>query len=315
MFRKKLSRQRDDTETMMTDSAYEPYYVPHSSKLPIFASIGIFLTVFGIGHILNDLSAGVDSAFGMVTLISGGLVMGLTLFFWFSKVIEENYKQLYSNQMNRSYVWGMSWFIFSEVMFFAAFFGALFYVRVFVVDWIGGVGDRGPSGMLWPNYEPHWPLLNTPDPERFPGASGVIPAMGLPLVNTLLLVTSSFTVSFAHHAIKEGNRKRIIQWLTVTVTLGLIFLFVQGYEYVHAYNDLGLTLGSGIYGTTFFMLTGFHGAHVTLGTFMLLIMLFRALKGHFTDDNCFGFEAAAWYWHFVDVVWIALFIFVYVLGG
>jgi cytochrome c oxidase subunit 3 len=300
---------------MMTDSAYEPYYVPHSSKLPIFASIGIFLTVFGIGHILNDLSAGVDSAFGMVTLILGGLVMGLTLFFWFSKVIEENYKQLYSNQMNRSYVWGMSWFIFSEVMFFAAFFGALFYVRVFVVDWIGGVGDRGPSGMLWPNYEPHWPLLNTPDPERFPGASGVIPAMGLPLVNTLLLVTSSFTVSFAHHAIKEGNRKRIIQWLTVTVTLGLIFLFVQGYEYVHAYNDLGLTLGSGIYGTTFFMLTGFHGAHVTLGTFMLLIMLFRALKGHFTDDNCFGFEAAAWYWHFVDVVWIALFIFVYVLGG
>ncbi|MDG2072846.1 MAG: cytochrome c oxidase subunit 3 [Pseudomonadales bacterium] len=299
----------------MTDSAYEPYYVPHSSKLPIFASIGIFLTVFGIGHILNDLSAGVDSAFGMVTLILGGLVMGLTLFFWFSKVIEENYKQLYSNQMNRSYVWGMSWFIFSEVMFFAAFFGALFYVRVFVVDWIGGVGDRGPSGMLWPNYEPHWPLLNTPDPERFPGASGVIPAMGLPLVNTLLLVTSSFTVSFAHHAIKEGNRKRIIQWLTVTVTLGLIFLFVQGYEYVHAYNDLGLTLGSGIYGTTFFMLTGFHGAHVTLGTFMLLIMLFRALKGHFTDDNCFGFEAAAWYWHFVDVVWIALFIFVYVLGG
>ena len=299
----------------MTDSAYEPYYVPHSSKLPIFASIGIFLTVFGIGHILNDLSAGVDSAFGMVTLISGGLVMWLTLFFWFSKVIEENYKQLYSNQMNRSYVWGMSWFIFSEVMFFAAFFGALFYVRVFVVDWIGGVGDRGPSGMLWPNYEPHWPLLNTPDPERFPGASGVIPAMGLPLVNTLLLVTSSFTVSFAHHAIKEGNRKRIIQWLTVTVTLGLIFLFVQGYEYVHAYNDLGLTLGSGIYGTTFFMLTGFHGAHVTLGTFMLLIMLFRALKGHFTDDNCFGFEAAAWYWHFVDVVWIALFIFVYVLGG
>jgi|TARA_B110000196_G_scaffold320136_1_gene340709 cytochrome c oxidase subunit 3 len=299
----------------MTDSAYEPYYVPHSSKLPIFASIGIFLTVFGIGHILTDLSADVDSAFGMATLMSGGLVMGLTLFFWFSKVIEENHKQLYSDQMNRSYVWGMSWFIFSEVMFFAAFFGALLYVRVFVVDWIGGVGDRGPSGMLWPNYEPHWPLLNTPDPERFPAATGVISAMGLPLVNTLLLVTSSFTVSFAHHAIKEGNRKKIIQWLTVTVSLGVIFLFVQAYEYVHAYRDLGLTLGSGIYGTTFFMLTGFHGAHVTLGTLMLFIMLCRALKGHFTEDNCFGFEAAAWYWHFVDVVWLALFIFVYVLGG
>ncbi|MDA0788495.1 MAG: cytochrome c oxidase subunit 3 [Proteobacteria bacterium] len=300
-----------------TNSAthYEPYYVPHNSRLPIFASIGIFLTVFGIGHILNAMTAGTSGSLGVTILLIGGLVMGFTLFSWFAVVIRENHEKLYSDQMNRSYVWGMSWFIFSEVMFFAAFFGALFYVRVFVVDWLGGVGDRGPSGMLWPEYSPEWPMLNTPDEARFPGPESTIPPFQLPLLNTILLVTSSFTVTFAHHAIKEANRKKLIGWLGLTIALGLIFLFVQAYEYHHAYVDLGLTLGSGIYGTTFFMLTGFHGAHVTLGTIMLIVMFGRALKGHFSGDDCFGFEAAAWYWHFVDVVWLGLFVFVYVLGS
>ncbi len=298
-----------------SEETYEEYYVPHNSKLPIFASLGIFLTLYGMGNMFNEMTAGVDSSFGEIVFLVGGLVMGGTLFAWFSKVIEENHKRLYSDQLNRSFVWGMSWFIFSEVMFFAAFFGALFYVRVYVVDWIGGVGERGPSDMLWPEYEPHWPMLNTPDPARFPGANDIISPWGLPLVNTILLVSSSFTVTFAHHGINEGNRKKLINWLGATIALGLIFLVVQAYEYMHAYNDLGLTLGSGIFGTTFFMLTGFHGAHVTLGTFMLIIMFFRARKGHFTEKDCFGFEAAAWYWHFVDVVWLGLFIFVYVLGS
>jgi len=300
---------------MSTQDAYEEYYVPHNSKLPIFASLGIFLTVYGMGNMFNEMTAGVDSSFGEIVFLLGGLTMGTTLFFWFAQVIKENHEKLYSNQLNRSFVWGMSWFIFSEVMFFAAFFGALFYVRVFVVDWIGGVGDRGPSGMLWPEYEPNWPMLNTPNPELFPGAIEIISPWGLPLVNTILLVTSSFTVTFAHHGINEGNRQKLIMWLSATIALGVIFLFVQGYEYYHAYNDLGLTLNSGIFGTTFFMLTGFHGAHVTLGTFMLIIMLFRSFKGHFTKEDCFGFEAAAWYWHFVDVVWLGLFVFVYVLGS
>lgn len=300
---------------MSTQDAYEEYYVPHNSKLPIFASLGIFLTVYGMGNMFNEMTAGVDSSFGEIVFLLGGLVMGTTLFFWFAQVIKENHEKLYSDQMNRSFVWGMSWFIFSEVMFFAAFFGALFYIRVFVVDWIGGVGDRGPSDMLWPEYEPHWPMLNTPNPELFPGAKEIISPWGLPLVNTILLVTSSFTITIAHHGINEGNRKKLITWLGATIALGIVFLFVQGYEYYHAYNDLGLTLASGIFGTTFFMLTGFHGAHVTLGTFMLIIMFFRALKGHFTKEDCFGFEASAWYWHFVDVVWLGLFVFVYVLGS
>ncbi len=298
----------------MSDTSYQPYYVPHNSRLPIFASLGIFLTVFGIGHILNAMTAGTSGSLGVTILLIGGLVMGFTLFSWFSVVIRENHEKLYSDQMNRSYVWGMSWFIFSEVMFFAAFFGALFYVRIFVVDWLGGVGDRGPSEMLWPAYSPEWPMLNPPDESRFPGPESTIPAFGLPLLNTILLVTSSFTVTFAHHAIKDGNRKKLTTWLGITIALGLIFLFVQAYEYHHAYAELGLTLGSGIYGTTFFMLTGFHGAHVTLGTFMLIVMFGRAMKGHFSNDDCFGFEAAAWYWHFVDVVWLGLFVFVYVLG-
>lgn len=300
---------------MSTQDAYESYYVPHNSKLPIFASVGIFLTLYGLGSMFNEMKAGVDTTFGLLVFLVGGIVMGATLYGWFKVVIEENHNKLYSNQMNRSYVWGMSWFIFSEVMFFAAFFGALFYIRFFVVDWIGGEGGRGPSDMIWPEYSPHWPLLNTPDPVRFPGAAEVISPWGLPLINTILLVTSSFTVTMAHHGINEGNRQKLIMWLGGTIALGLIFLVVQGYEYYHAYADLGLTLASGIYGTTFFMLTGFHGAHVTLGTFMLIVMFGRALKGHFTKEDCFGFEAAAWYWHFVDVVWLGLFIFVYVLGS
>jgi cytochrome c oxidase subunit 3 len=299
---------------MSGQDAYEEYYVPHNSKLPIFASFGIFLTLYGMGNMFNEMKAGVDSSFGELVFMAGSLVMGGTLFAWFSVVIKENQEKLYSNQMNRSFVWGMSWFIFSEVMFFAAFFGALFYVRVFVVDWIGGVGERGPSNMLWPEYQPHWPLLNTPDPIRFPGAADFVHWWPLPFVNTALLLTSSVTVTIAHHGINEGNRKKLVTWLGFTVLLGLIFLCVQAYEYYHAYTDLGLTLNAGIFGTTFFMLTGFHGAHVTLGTFMLAVMFFRALKGHFSKEDCFGFEAAVWYWHFVDVVWVGLFLFVYILG-
>jgi cytochrome c oxidase subunit 3 len=244
----------------------------------------------------------------------GGLVMAATLFFWFSKVIEENHAKMYSQQMNKSFVWGMSWFIFSEVMFFAAFFGALFYIRFWVVDWIGGVGERGPSDLVWPDYVPQWPLLDNPNPEQFAAPDGVIGPWGLPLINTLLLVTSSFTVTFAHHAINHGERKKIVGWLVATIALGLAFLVCQAVEYYEAYAHYGLTLNSGIFGSTFFMLTGFHGAHVTIGTIMLIVMLGRAMKGHFTKTDCFGFEAAAWYWHFVDVVWLLLFVLVYILG-
>ena len=298
------------------------YYVPEQSKLPLFASLGLFLTVFGAANWLN----GNDS--GPTVFFCGGLLFAFVLWTWFSQVISENMAGMNSDQLKRSYVWGMGWFIFSEVMFFVAFFGALFYIRTFALPWLGGEGDRGSSNMLWQGFEATWPLMTTPDmaangeaarvmgPAQSMSYSQVDSIFGwLPFWNTAILLTSSFTVHFAHSAIKKDNRKQFNIWLGISVLLGIIFLILQVEEYIEAYQHMGLTLESGIYGTTFFMLTGFHGAHVTLGTFMLLVMWLRSvLKGHFKSDDQFGFEAASWYWHFVDVVWLGLFIFVYIVG-
>ncbi|MDH0336053.1 cytochrome c oxidase subunit 3 [Metapseudomonas otitidis] len=294
-------------------ASHEQYYVPAQSKWPIIATIGMLVTVYGLGTWFNDLKAARPESNGPLIFFIGSLCLAYMLFGWFGAVIKESRGGLYSPQMDRSFRWGMSWFIFSEVMFFAAFFGALFYIRMWSGPWLGGEGDKGVANMLWPNFQYTWPLLNTPDPKLFPGPKEVIDPWHLPLINTLLLVSSSFTVTFAHHALKKNNRKLLKIWLALTILLGAAFLALQVEEYVHAYTELGLTLGSGIYGATFFMLTGFHGAHVTMGTLILIVMLVRILRGHFDAEHHFGFEAASWYWHFVDVVWVGLFIFVYVL--
>ena len=294
-------------------ASHEQYYVPAQSKWPIIATIGMLVTVYGLGTWFNDLKAARPESNGPRIFFIGALCLAYMLFGWFGAVIRESRGGLYSPQMDRSFRWGMSWFIFSEVMFFAAFFGALFYIRMWSGPWLGGEGAKGVANMLWPNFQYTWPLLNTPDPKLFPGPKEVIDPWHLPLINTILLVTSSFTVTFAHHALKKANRKLLKIWLALTILLGVSFLALQVEEYVHAYTELGLTLGSGIYGATFFMLTGFHGAHVTMGTLILTVMLVRILRGHFDAEHHFGFEAASWYWHFVDVVWVGLFIFVYVL--
>lgn len=294
-------------------ATHDPYYVPAQSKWPIIATLGMLVTMFGVGTWMNDMSAGKEHSHGPWIFFVGGLILAYMLFGWFGNVIKESRGGLYSPQMDRSFRWGMSWFIFSEVMFFAAFFGALFYVRHFVNPWLGGEGHHGISHMLWPQFETGWPQLSNPDNKLFPPPKEVIDPWKLPLINTLLLVTSSFTVTFAHHALKKNHRGPLKMWLAATVALGACFIVLQAYEYHEAYTELGLTLGSGIYGATFFMLTGFHGAHVTIGAIMLSIMLIRIIRGHFDADKHFGFEAASWYWHFVDVVWIGLFIFVYVL--
>lgn len=299
------------------------YYVPEQSKLPIFASFGLFLTVYGAGHWLNG------NSLGPTIFLCGSLVFAFVLWQWFSTVIGENLSGLNSPQLKRSYVWGMGWFIFSEVMFFAVFFGALFYVRNFAVPWLGGEGERGVANeILWQGFEAQWPLMTTPDMAVHGDAAkitgpeqsmsyGAVESLWtwLPFWNTVVLMTSSVTVHLAHTGLKNNNRKQFNAWLALTVLLGITFIVLQIEEYIEAYLHMGLTLKSGIYGSTFFMLTGFHGAHVTLGTFMLLVMLLRSLlKGHFKHDDSFGFEAASWYWHFVDVVWVGLFIFVYILG-
>lgn len=296
---------------MSSSASHEPYYVPAQSRLPVWMAFAMFLFVFGFASILVDRKGGVIDSNAHWFFIAGASLLAIVLYNWFSQVIRENHAGLNSEQLNRSYVWGMGWFIFSEVMFFAAFFGALFYVRSLVGPWLGGEGEKGVTNYLYEGFEFSWPLMTNPDNNLFQGPQGIINAFGLPLVNTIILVASSITLTVAHHALRDEKRKQLIAWLGVTILLGLIFLFFQGEEYYEAYAHLGLTLESGIYGSTFFMLTGFHGAHVTIGTLMLIVQFFRAIKGHFKPDDHFGFEAAAWYWHFVDVVWLCLFVLVY----
>lgn len=302
------------------DNQQSTYYVPDQSKLPLLASFAMAVTAFGIAAWINAFTG------GSVIFLIGVAFLTAVIWGWFAQVIKENMAGLNNAQLKRSYVMGMGWFIFSEVMFFAAFFGALYYIRAIALPDL----SSGPtSELLWNGFSgTEWPLMVTPDTyahgERAthigPGDNlsnpGVLNWLGwLPFWNTVVLITSSFTVHFAHTALKNDNRKKFDLWLGISVALGLLFIVLQIQEYVHAYQDLGLTLASGVYGATFFMLTGFHGVHVTMGTIMLLVMFLRSrLKGHFKHDDCFGFEAASWYWHFVDVVWVGLFLFVYILG-
>ena len=281
------------------------YYVPHTAKWPIVGSIGLFILVSGFAKWMNG------SDLGPWMAIVGAATVILMMFGWFADVIRESESGLYSNQVDASFRQGMIGFIFSEVMFFAAFFGALFYARIFSVPWLGGEGTGVMTNeLLYPGYLAVWP---TNGPENIGGDFQTIGAFELPMINTLILLLSGVTITAAHIALKKLKRNALVFWMIATVALGVLFLCLQMYEYVHAYRDLGLTLGSGIYGSTFFMLTGFHGLHVTVGSIMLIVITLRCVKGHFTPKNHFAFEAVAWYWHFVDVVWLVLFVFVYVL--
>lgn len=286
------------------------YYLPEPSKWPIIGSIGIFTMLFGFAHALPHGNTG---AVGNLTMMYVGMaIIIFMLFGWFGQVIRESEGGAYNAQVDTSFRMGMMWFIFSEVMFFAAFFGALFYIRTLSVPWLGGADNNAmTNAVLWPGFKPSWPMNAMPSTEGFSPYKEIIGAWGIPALNTAILLTSGVTVTLAHWALKKGNRTGLVFWLFATVALGFTFVGFQVAEYHHAYSELGLKLSSGVYGSTFFMLTGFHGLHVTIGAIMLTVMMFRSMKGHFTHENHFGFEAAAWYWHFVDVVWLGLFIFVY----
>jgi cytochrome c oxidase subunit 3 len=284
----------------------ETYFVPKKSYWPILGAIGLFTTVVGIINWVHG------HHYGPLVFLAGAVIIAFMMYGWFSSVIQESLQNLYSKQVDISFRFSMAWFIVSEVMFFLAFFGALFYARTYSVPWLGGIGSKvSTHTLLWEHFEAAWPLLQNPNPSKFIGPKEIIDTWGIPALNTLILLSSGVTMTIAHYALKENQRLKLLITLLVTVVLGSVFLTFQAYEYHHAYTKLGLTLNSGIYGTTFFMLTGFHGAHVAIGTLMLLIMLFRCFKGHFTSEKHFAFEAAAWYWHFVDVIWLFLFIFVY----
>ncbi len=292
----------------MSDS-HGAYYIPEPSRWPVVGSMALFTTFVGAGLFLNGVTP---------VVLYLGLAAVIYMFYgWFSDVIKESMGGNYNHQVDISFRWGMSWFIFSEVMFFAAFFGALFYARVYSVPWLAGEGAKfATHEFLWPDFQNVWPLITTPDmttalTSHFTLIKEVIPAWGIPAINTAILLASGGTITFAHWALKKNNRKALVLWMAATVILGAIFLFLQAEEYIHAYHELDLKLTSGIYGSTFFMLTGFHGFHVFMGATMILIITLRCLKGHFTAEDHFAFEGVAWYWHFVDVVWLGLFIFVY----
>lgn len=295
----------------MASHSKDHYFVPDASVYPFACSIALFFIAMGGASYLNGLAIGPNM------MMIGFLVMGILLFKWFADVIKESPE--YNMDVDKSFRMGMSWFIFSEVMFFAAFFGALYYIRNLSIPWLAD------TELLWPGFEATWPSSGPVGAELVTGGHpdqtaimegtkyGLVDPLHLPLYNTLLLLTSSVTLTISHHALRVNNRVQTIIWLAATVALGVWFLYLQAAEYIEAYQILGLTMGTGVYGSTFFLLTGFHGFHVTLGAFILFVVLLRMLKGHFSADKHFAFEAGAWYWHFVDVVWVGLFIFVYIL--
>jgi cytochrome c oxidase subunit III len=267
------------------------YYVPPPSLWPVVGSIGLLLLAGGFVLFLAKIAA------GPWLMAGGAAVLVFMLFGWFGTVIHESLAGKLEGQVDTSFRWGMVWFIFSEVMFFSAFFGALFYARIISVP------DLAGTPLLWPGYTAGWPTAG-------PGLKEVIepvPAWGIPALNTLILLSSGATVTWAHWGLKQGRQLQLKIGLALTIALGILFIALQAHEYIVA----PFTIKNGIYGATFYMLTGFHGAHVTLGAIMLSVILYRALAGHFTPTRHFAFEAVSWYWHFVDVVWLLLFVFVY----
>ena len=288
-----------------THTSAAPYYfVPGPSRHPVMASIGLFFVILGAGQWINGHEWGMYSlAFGMLWWLT-------VLYQWFSESIRESEGGQYGHKIDLSYRWSMSWFIFSEVMFFGAFFTALWWARSHSVPALGSL----ENALLWPDFKAVWPSIQAGATAAPAGTVEPFQTVGpfwLPTINTALLLTSGVTLTIAHHALVAGQRSKTIAFMWLTVLLGLVFLFVQGYEYYHLYTDLNLKMSSGIFGSTFFMLTGFHGFHVFLGMLMLFFITLRLQKGHFTPQRHFGFEGAGWYWHFVDVVWLGLYVLVY----
>ncbi|MGQ0558317.1 MAG: cytochrome c oxidase subunit 3 [Sphingosinicella sp.] len=265
----------------MAGARNHSYHIVNPSIWPLIGGISALAMFAGLVMWFHDYPAG--------PYLFGAAVLGviLTMFSWWADVIREAHGGDHTPIVQLHLRYGMILFIASEVMFFLAWFWAFFSSSLFpaTVESIGGV---------WPPQGMH-----------------VMDPFGWPLLNTLILLCSGTTVTWAHHALINGDRNSLINGLWLTIGLGLLFTSIQAYEYANA----PFSFADNIYTSTFFMATGFHGAHVIIGTIFLIVCLFRAYAGHFKPEQHFGFEAAAWYWHFVDVVWLFLFIFVYVWGG
>ena len=306
------------------ETQHDSYYLAPPSHWPIVGSIALMLLAFGFVMHLNHVPD------ANPVMLAGAAVLLIMLFGWFGTVIKESEGGKYNEQVDLSYRWSMSWFIFSEVMFFGAFFTALWWGRAHSLPELGNT----ENALLWEGFVGLWPSTaqgmiagSTGSPtgtvEAFTAMVPIAPAAvwaqgvfqgiwgSLPTINTLLLLTSGVTLTVAHHALLKDERSKTIKFMWLTVVLGIVFLLLQGYEYYHAYHAMNLKMSSGIYGSTFFLLTGFHGFHVFLGMMMLLFVTLRLQSGHFNAKRHFGFEGAAWYGPFVDVVWLLLYVLVY----
>ena len=277
----------------MADAHAKPqhdYHLVNPSPWPIIGAF--FALVLTIGMVVW-----MRGGTSLIT-IAGALGIVYIMIVWWRDIIDEAQTGYHTKVVQLHLRYGMILFIASEVMFFVAWFWAYFDIALYPGEAVQYTRTELTGG--------HWPPKPAADTFK-----GTFDPWHLPLLNTLILLTSGTTVTWAHHALLEGNRKEVKQGLWLTVALGALFTCVQAYEYAHA----GFTFGGHIYGSTFFMATGFHGAHVLIGTIFLAVCLYRVYLGHFTPDHHFGFEAAAWYWHFVDVVWLFLFVWIYVWGA
>ncbi|WHZ10616.1 MAG: Cytochrome c oxidase polypeptide III [Burkholderiaceae bacterium] len=290
--------------TTSTGNATPYYFVPAPSRFPATTAFGLLLVIFGATMWINERD------WGMYVFVLGLALWLVTLFQWFWTTAHESEHKNYGHKVDLSFRWSMSWFIFSEVLFFGAFFTALWWTHEHSVPMLGSVDNA----ILWPDFKAAWPSAApgiTASPANLIAPFTVMTPFWIPTINTALLLSSAVTVTIAHHLLRADRRALTIVFMWITVILGASFLGLQSYEYIHAYTELNLKLTSGVYGSTFFMLTGFHGFHVFIGTLMLISITIRLMSGHFTPKRHFGFEGAAWYWHFVDVVWLGLYVFVY----
>ncbi len=265
------------------------YHLVDPSPWPFIGSVAAFITAVGAVMWMHGSTSAI--------MLVGFVLVAYTMFMWWRDVIAEAHKGDHTPVVALHLRYGMIMFIASEVMFFVAWFWAFFNASLFSGEAIQQAAVAATGG-VWP-----------------PKGIHVFNPWDLPFLNTLILLTSGTTVTWAHHALLNNDRKGLVWGLVLTVVLGLLFTGVQAYEYAHAAFAFSRDNGGNIYGSTFFMATGFHGFHVIIGTIFLIVCLLRAIKGHFTPQQHFGFEAAAWYWHFVDVVWLFLFACVYVWGG
>lgn len=257
-----------------------PYHIIDPSPWPFVISFGLFFFTFGTAMYFHSYTG------GLLLTFTGFIIIILTMYTWFRDIVREAvFEGQHTMQVQLGLRNGMLLFIFSELLFFMSFFWAFFHASLAPTPEIGS---------LWP-----------------PLGIETINAWGVPLLNTLILLTSGATITWAHHSLILGDRRNTILSLIITISLAVFFTLIQAYEYVES----SFSISDSVYGTTFFLLTGFHGLHVIIGTIFILVSLLRLINGHFTKTHHFGFEAAAWYWHFVDVVWLFLFVAVYWWGG